>query len=232
MVRGLHGRPRRGRRGAWFVVALAALSLGAGGPAAAAEAETRDFAVMVDGDKAGDVHMTISRQDDGAVAFSCDTDVRVGGFITFYKYSYRGKELWKDGRLQRFESKCNDDGKVFAVTATAGSDGLRVRVNGAEHTAPADAWLSSYWAQPDAKLDGRTVPILDADCGRDLEAKVEFVGAEKASPAGQEQTVQHVRLTGKHVAIDLWYDEAGRLVRQEWVEDGHRTLVELRGVRH
>ncbi len=230
MVRGLHGRPRRVMGGGWVVVA-AALSLCGGARAAAAEAETRDFAVMVDGDKAGDVHMTISRQDDGAVAFSCDTDVRVGGVITFYKYSYRGKELWKDGRLQHFESKCNDDGKVFAVTAAASSDGLRVRVNGAEHTVSADAWLSSYWSQPDAKLDGQTVSIIDADCGRDLRAKVAFVGAEKASPAGQEQTVQHVRLTGKNVGIDLWYDEDRRLVRQEWVEDGHRTVVELSGVR-
>ena len=73
--------------------------------------------------------------------------------------------------------------------------------------------------------------IIDADCGRDLRAKVAFVGAEKASPAGQEQTVQHVRLTGKNVGIDLWYDEDRRLVRQEWVEDGHRTVVELSGVR-
>ena len=176
--------------------------------------------------------MTINHQDDGAIAFSCDTDVRVGGIISFYKYSYRGKEWWKDGRLQHFESKCSDDGKPCTVTATAAADGLHVRVNGAEHVASADAWLSSYWAQPDAKLDGQTVPIIDADCGRDLQAKVDFIGAEKKTLAGQEQTVQHVRLTGKAVGIDLWYDEAQRLVRQEWVEDGHRTVVELSGVRH
>ena len=232
MVRGLLGRARRGMREGWIVVALAALSLCGGARAAAAEAETRDFSVLVDGDKSGNVHMTINRQDDGAIAFSCDTDVRVGGVIAFYKYSYRGKELWKDGRLVHFESKCNDNGKSFAVAASATSDGLRVRVNGTEHTAPADAWLTSYWSQPDAKLNGQTMPIIDADCGRDLRAKVDFLGAEKASPAGQEETVQHVRLTGKNIAIDLWYDEAGQLVRQEWVEDGHRTVVELTGVRH
>ncbi len=231
MVRGLLGRARRGMREGWIVVARPPCPCAAA-RAAAAEAETRDFSVLVDGDKAGNVHMTINRQDDGAIAFSCDTDVRVGGVIAFYKYSYRGKELWKDGRLVHFESKCNDNGKPFAVTATATSDGLSVRVNGTEHTAPANAWLSSYWSQPDAKLDGQTVPIIDADCGRDLRAKVDFVGAEKASPAGQEQTVQHVRLTGKNIAIDLWYDEAGQLVRQEWVEDGHKTVVQLTGVRH
>src|ERR1700730_6575842 len=115
MACGLHG-PR-------FVVALAALSLCRGGRAAAAEAETRDFDVFVDAKKAGDVHMTISRQDDGAIAVSCDTDVRIGLLIPLYKYSYRGKELWKDGRLQHFESVCNDNGKNLAVSATAAADG-------------------------------------------------------------------------------------------------------------
>ena len=228
MVRGPYGRPRQGARGR-LVVALAALALCAG--ARAADVETRDFAVFVDAKKAGDVHMTINRQDDGAVAVSCDTDVRVGGIIALYKYSYRGKELWKDGRVQHFESRCDDNGKQFAVSATAAADGLHVEVNGVEHTAPADALLTSYWAQPDAALKDQTVPLLDADCGRDLTAKVQFVAAEKYGPEGQEQTLQHVRLTGKGVGIDLWYADDKRLVRQEWVEEGHRTAVELVRVR-
>ena len=120
--------------------------------------------------------MTINRQDDGATAVSCDTDVRVGSIITLYKYSYRGRELWKDGRLQHFESKANDDGKEFAVTATATADGLHVRTNDGEHTAAAEALLTSYYAQPDARLANQTVPLLDADTGRDLEAKVAVPG--------------------------------------------------------
>lgn len=31
--------------------------------------------------------------------------------------------------------------------------------------------------------------------------------------------------------MDLWYDDAQRLVREEWVEQGHRTVVELTRVR-
>jgi hypothetical protein len=226
MVRG-QDRPRNGVRRWWFVVALAAPCLVA--RAGAGEVETRDFTVYVDSKKAGDVHMTINRQDDGATSVSCDTDVRVGAIITLYRYSYRGMEQWKDGRLQRFESKSNDNGKKFTVTASATGDGLRVRVNDVEHTAPAEVCLTSYWAQPDAKLANQTIPLLDADTGRDLQAKVEFVGPEKYGAEGQ--TVQHVRLTGKGVAMDLWFDDAKRLVRQEWTEDGHRTVVDLNRVR-
>jgi hypothetical protein len=226
MVRG-QDRPRNGVRRWWFVVALAAPCLVA--RAGAGEVETRDFTVYVDSKKAGDVHMTINRQDDGATSVSCDTDVRVGAFITLYRYSYRGMEQWKGGVLQRFESKSNDNGKKFTVTASATGDGLRVRVNDVEHTAPAEVCLTSYWAQPDAKLANQTIPLLDADTGRDLQAKVEFVGPEKYGAEGQ--TVQHVRLTGKGVAMDLWFDDAKRLVRQEWTEDGHRTVVDLNRVR-
>ena len=89
--------------------------------------------------------------------------------------------------------------------------------------------LTSYYSQPDARLANQTVPLLDADTGRDLGAKVEFLGAEKYG-ANQDQTVQHVRLTGKGVAMDLWYDDAKRLVREEWVEQGHRTVVDLNRV--
>ena len=76
------------------------------------------------------------------------------------------------------------------------------------------------------------MPLLDADCGRDLSAKVQFLGPERFGPDGQKQTVQHVRLTGKGVGIDLWYDDVQRLVREEWVEEGgHPTVVELQRVR-
>jgi len=31
------------------------------------------------------------------------------------------------------------------------------------------------------------------------------------------------------VPHDVWYDADGRLVRQEWTEDGHKTVLELAG---
>ena len=54
------------------------------------------------------------------------------------------------------------------------------------------------------------------------------VGVEQPSVAGQMQQVQHYRLTGK-VNVDLWYDGHNRLVRQEFEEQKHRTLIELSG---
>jgi hypothetical protein len=215
---------------AWGCVLMGVLAAWAGGAARAADRETRDFTVRVDDKPAGDVHMTIHHQDDGSTQVSCDTDVFVKVLLIKYRYTYRGREIWKDGRLQRFASTCDDNGKRFEVTAVAEEAGLRVRVNGRERLAPSHTWLTSYWTLPDAKVREGVVPLLDADNGRELECRIQHVGTVQMPVLGQMQNVNHYRLTGK-VQVDLWYDGAERLVRQEWMEDGHRTQLDLVRIR-
>jgi len=202
----------------------------------AADVEGRDFRVLVDGKPAGHAHMNFNRTDDGTTTVSCDTDVLVKPFpFVKYTYSYRGKEVWKAGRLQSFDSSCNDDGKAFEVAAAAQHPNVRVRIiaGGGQQEVrlvPGDTWLSSYWSQPDAKLVNKTIPIIDADNGRDISAKVVLVGAEQINVGGQEQQAQHFRLEGKTIT-DLWYDGMGRLIRQDWLEQNHRTVLELARIR-
>jgi hypothetical protein len=218
------------RAGGWLA-AVACLLLGCGWTAArAADLETRDFTVFVDGKRRGDAHMTIHRQDDGTTQMTCDTDVVVPILFTRYVYSYRGREVWKDGRVQRFDSRCDDNGRAYQISAAAEEGGLRVRVNGQDKVVPAHVWLTSYWTLPDPKLRNQVVPLLDADTGKDLECRIQDVGAVQIPVAGRLQNVRRYRLTGR-VQVDVWYDDAERLVRQEWIEDGHRTALELVRVR-
>jgi hypothetical protein len=211
----------------WFLLAVVLL-----GPAwaRAADAETRDYRVSVDGKPAGNARMVIQSNDDGTVVAQCSTDIRVTvvGLFRAYNYTYRGRETWQAGRLLSLESQCADDGKRFAVTAAADGAGLRVRVNGQERKARGDVWLTSYWRQPDAARVGQVVPLLDADSGRDLDGLLEYAGEQPMNVAGQAQAVRHYRLRGK-VNVELWYDRSGRLVRQTWKEDRHRVLLELTG---
>jgi hypothetical protein len=226
----------RARAGRWLVAAFVGIFGGAG--ARAAEVETRDFHVVVDGKHSGDAHMTILKQDDGTLVMSCDTDIAVKVLLKQYTYSYRGREVWKDGRLARFDSTCNDDGKRFAIAAVAEGNQVRLKVNNQERMVRGDVWLSSYWSQPDNKWVNQVVPVIDADTGHDMQAQVAFVGAEQRAVCGQAANVNHFRLqvtvpgVGGTVAVDLWYDGGGRLVRQEWLEDGkHRTVLELNRLR-
>jgi hypothetical protein len=196
----------------------------------AADRETREYLVRVDGKPCGNAAFTIERKDDGTTVVSCATDVVVKVFIKKYVYTLRTQETWKDGRLQQLSSQCNDDGKEYQVSATAQKDGVHVRVNGRERIAKPDVWVSSYWTLPDAKLRDGVIAVIDADNGRDMQGRLQNLGAAQIAVAGQVQNVQHYRFNGPN-RIELYYDANERLVREEWVEDGHPTILELSGVR-
>jgi hypothetical protein len=195
--------------------------------ACAADQETRDFGIYVDGKPAGSAQMAMVRQDDGTTQLTCSTHVKVRVLLITYTYQYQGKEVWKDGRLQRLDSSCNDDGKRFQVSAVAAEDGLHVTTNGREHVAPAEAWLTSNWSLPSPKQRDQVVPLIDADTGEDLSCRIQHIGTVQMSVAGQVQNVNHYRLNGAKMQVEVWYDGAERLVRREWVEQGHRTVLEL-----
>jgi hypothetical protein len=210
---------------------LAGLALVGLQPAArAADVETRDFTVLVDGKPSGEVHMTIHRQDNGVTEVRCDTDINVGFVVGKYRFIYRGEETWKDNRLVRLNSSTNDNGKRFDLTAVAESSGLRIKVNNTERIARADVWLTSYWSLPDPKIRNGQLALIDADTGKDLTGRLQFVATEKRTAAGQSVSLNHYKLIGG-VNVDLWYDGSERLIRQEWLEQGHRTTLELSRIR-
>ncbi len=219
-----------GRVGCWATLALlAALS----SSARAADIETRDFSVTVGGKPSGEVHMTIHRQDNGAIWMRCDTDIKVKIGLLTYKYVYRGLEVWQNQRLVRLDSNTDDNGKRYIVSAVADAGIVRVKVNNDPRVAKAEIWLSSYWSLPDPKLRGQQLAILDADNGKDLSGKLQFVATEKVRVAGgPEVPLNHYRLVGVgKTPVELWYDGSDRLVRQEWTEQGQRTVVDLARVR-
>ncbi len=198
--------------------------------ATAADAETRDFAVLIDDKRAGEYHMTIARQDDGTVRMTGQADVRISYFIKTYTYSYRGTEIWKDGRLLRLDSSANDDGKRYALSAVSDGKAVRVQVNGVEHSTRPDVWVTTYWHLADAKFRNQAVPLLDADTGKDINATLQYVGTSPINVGGQVQTCAHYRLSGS-VQVDVWYDAQEHLVRQTAIEEGHRTALELKQIR-
>jgi hypothetical protein len=199
-------------------------------PAGAAEQETRDYTVYVDGKPAGTAHITIQTGEDGVTTVTADTDVRVRVLFFKYSYWYRGKETWKDGRLVRLESSSDDDGKRYTVSAAADNDRLRVTVNGETRHMRGDVWPTSFWQVPAGGNLPGAVTLLDVDTGRELHARVQKLGAQQVAVEGRAQNASHYRLLGK-ITVDLWFDGNSRMVRQDFVDEGHRTIIELAGVR-
>lgn len=224
-------RYRRGRGCTIRACLAVAVCLGLAPLASAAETEVRDFRISVDGKPAGEYRLSVTRHDDGTLVQSGQADVRLRVLIKTYTYTYRGTETWTNGRLVKLDSTCNDDGKAFAVSAQAAEGKIKVRVNGVERTLPADAWTTSYWQLPAAALRNRSLSILDVDCGEEIAGRLEYMGSQPVSAGGQSQHAARYRVSGGKLKAEVWYDSSDRLIRQESIEDGHKTVFELIRVR-
>ena len=87
-------------------------------------------------------------------------------------------------------------------------------------------WTTSCWQLPEARLRNGSIPLMGCDNGQETTGQLQYVGTGKITVAGQEQTCAHYRLLNK-ATHDLWYDGQERLVRHDWVADGHRTVLEM-----
>jgi len=219
--------------GGWLVLVGAAWFVSPLAQAGAGNVEHREFSLRVDNKPAGNYEMVITAHDDGTTVVSCVAKVEVRKILGIYKYTYnyRGTETWQGPRLMRLESSTNDNGTRLTVIAVAEGNWLRVKVNDQERMSRPDVWTTSYWRLPEAKFRNGGVPLLDADTGRAIDGEVRYVGINALVIGGQKQNCPHYHVTGKGIDVEVWYDAQERMVRQECVEQGVRTVFELTGLR-
>ncbi len=197
------------------------------GMAQCAESETRLFKVKIDGKPSGEMTMNIFKADDGTITTSIDTEILVNAYLIFtYRYSFHGKETWKDGVMLKIESSTNDNGTKYALLATKEGPGMRVRVNNQDKISRGEAWATTFWCLPDPAKRKGIIPLIDAESGKDVDGNLQFQGQQLTSIAGQNINVNKYKVLSKS-NTDLWFDGADRVVRQSWLEDGHKVEVEL-----
>jgi len=204
----------------------------AAAPALANTNEQRDYVITVDGKEAGSSQMTVSVQADGTVVMTAKAAVRINRVVFSYSYDVQATEWWKNGRLVGVKSTANDNGKRTDITGSVEGTQLRVRVNAMERLVRGDVWVNSYWKLADARFHNAQVPVLDGDTGRDFNGQLQYVGPEQITVGGIGMKCFHFRVTGGPSSpVELWYDESHRLLRQEFVEQGHRTIVHATAIR-
>jgi len=213
----------------WLLCAGVFMAIPSGSRAVAAEVEHREYQIRIDDKPAGHYHMIITNRDDGVVVVQGQAQVDIRVLVVRYRYTYRGTEFWKGGRLERLDSTCDDDGKNFTVKALADGNSLRVTVNGEGRAVRPDVWTTSCWRLPAAQYRNRALTLLDADTGREIAGHLQYVGESEVTVGGQPQDCVHYRVTGD-TKLELWFDAQERLVRQESEEQGHATVIQLSGV--
>src|SRR5262249_4421031 len=118
------------------------------------------------------------------------------------------------------------------ITGSLDAAGLRMRVNALERMARPDTWVNSFWKLADPLFHNSQGPILDADSGREHMCQIQYLGHRARSSPDQALKCYHFRITGGAPSpVDVWFDESQHLVRQEFVEQGHRTVVHATGIR-
>jgi hypothetical protein len=212
------------------------------------ERQTREFRVSVDGKPRGKCTMQIRRREDGTNTVRINSALSFNFVVYDYRYSSAGTEVWKEGRLVALENKADYNGTRYHVKANATDKGLRVAVNEKTSQIDSDVWATSYWHLPEHLVqtdpaDGKgvvpaggtrterkpsavAIALLDSDKGVKLRGEMKRVGEETIKVAGKKTTCTHYRIRGD-VEVDLWYDADRRLARQESVDSGHKTVLEL-----
>lgn len=188
--------------------------------------QTREFRVLVDRRERGSQTMVISRRSDGSEMMRAEAEVSLNLVVYRYRYASTGTEVWKGGRLIELASEADYNGDKYVVQASASNQALHYEVNGEAQKAPPDIWAASYWREPPANRVNQKVKLLDADKGRQLTAILERVGQETLTIDETPIKATRYRLRGD-VEVDVWYDASGIIVRQESMESGHRTVLEV-----
>jgi hypothetical protein len=199
--------------------------------ARAADAEERDFSILVDGKEAGQSRIVITLENDGSTVVTTNARVKINQLIFQYVYSVESTEYWKDGKLAALKTSATENHKRTEVTAASDGTQLKIRVNGQERPGSADDWTSSFWKLADARYHNKSVPILDPDTGKEYTGQLHYLGTEQLTFLNQPQSCYHFRVTGGGFPVDVWFDRYHRMVRQEFTDSGHKTIVQLIGLK-
>lgn len=182
--------------------------------------------MLVDGKPRGNQTMTFICRKDGSEVMRGEVEVVMNFVVYRYRYASAGSETWKDGRLVQLANEADYNGEKYVLQASATGKSLNYAVNGETQKAPTDIWVSSYWREPDTKRVGQKVRLLDSDKGRQMTATLERLDPESLKHDTTTIKANRYRMRGD-VEVDVWYDQHGLIVRQESVESGHKTLLEL-----
>ena len=197
----------------------------------AGDTEQRDFAILVDGKEAGQSRITITVGSDGTTVVAGHAQVKISQLLIHFTFNVESTEWWKNGKLIGLKASTVENGKRTEVTAASDGAQLKVTLNGQERLGSVEAWTSTFWKLADARYHNKSVPILEPDTAKEFTGQLQYIGTEQLTLLNQPQSCYHFRVTGGSYPVDVWFDRYHRLVRQEFTDSGHKTIVQLIAVK-
>ncbi len=173
------------------------------------------FTVMRNDDPIGRHYIAI-KVDGSHIEINERTDIEVRlAAIPVYRFAFRGRQLWEDGRLVGMNGRTNNNGKLLEVNVRPDGEGYVRTVNDRVDRFDKSTHVFALW-NIDTLKHRSFFSIAEDDT---LEVSFQYVGREKLTVAGQVLHVDHYAMRGSE-ARDLWYDHAGHLVKVEMQRRG------------
>ena len=167
-----------------------------------------DFTVYRDGSEIGS-HKIDIRCEGADTKVNIKTDVKVKmAFITVYRFEHEGKEIWRNGRLVRIESKTDDDGTDKWLKGRANGKGLEIEGSAKAYTVKPTIIPASLW-NPKIVKQGAILNTLD---GSTMNVTIRDLGEESIKVHGKTIPARHFSITGQ-LQRELWFDADGTLVQ-------------------
>ena len=131
--------------------------------------------------------------------------------IVLYTYHVEGTEIYEDGKLIKFNSKTNQNGKDKYVNMILENEEYTVDGSSYQGKAPTDYLLGTWWNHSIIEAEAQ----ISAVSGRIIKQEVTFLGKETIKLGEKSYKALHFNFSstdkklakGKRLNTDVWYDE-------------------------
>ena len=157
-------------------------------------------------------HVFSFKKLNGELAVESEINFKIKKFgIVLYKYHVKGTEIYKDGKLVKFNSKTNQNGKVKYVNMKLDNEEYDIDGSSYQGKAPIDFMIGTWWNHGIVKASAQ----ISAVSGRIIKQKVTFLGKETIKIHDKIYNTLHFNFSSadkklakdKKLNTDVWYDE-------------------------
>ena len=131
--------------------------------------------------------------------------------IVLYKYYAEGVEVYKDGKLVKFNSNTDQNKKKKYVNIIVKDDEYIIDGSSYKGKAPTNFLIGTWWNHGIVKAEAQ----ISAVSGRIIKQKVKFLGKEMIKIGKKNYNTLHFNFSSidkkltkdKKLNTDVWYDE-------------------------
>jgi hypothetical protein len=157
-------------------------------------------------------HIFSFKKLDNQMAVESEIDFQIKKLgVVLYKYYVKGTEYYEDGKLIKFNSKTNQNGKEKYVNLKSEGENLIIDGSSFKGKVSKEYLLGTWWNHSIVKAPAQ----ISAVSGRIIEQEVTFLGKEDIKIGSKTFKTLHFNFSstdeklkkGKKLNTDVWYDE-------------------------